>query len=86
MGQLNIKLKNMSQEENANQGTKDQSQKLVGAIHLCLEHSTGLKYVELDESEQTATDQKGVQVYSMDTIADAMAISQMLSAALNIEH
>jgi len=60
----------------------------MGSIYQTAAHSTGLMFENAVNAQsqqnilaQTATTQGVMQIYSMDTIADAVSISQMLKAA-----
>lgn len=59
----------------------------MGNVYQAAAHSTGLMFENSVNSQsqqnilgQTATTQGVMQIYSFDTVADAMAISQMLKA------
>ncbi len=60
----------------------------MGSLYQTASHSTGLMYENSVNSQnqqnilaQTATTEGVIQLYSFDTIADAVAISQMLQSA-----
>lgn len=60
----------------------------LGNVYQTAAHSTGLMFENSVNSQsqqnilgQTATTQGVMQIYSMDTVADALAISQMLKAS-----
>ena len=60
----------------------------MGTLYQSLAHSTGIMFENAVNSQnqqnilgQTATTQGVMQIYSMDTVADAIAIAKMLSAS-----
>lgn len=60
----------------------------LGTLYQTLSHSTGLMFENSVNSQnqqnilgQTGTTQGVMQIYSMDTVADAIAIAKMLSAS-----
>ena len=60
----------------------------MGSIYQTAAHSTGLMFENAVSSQgltnilaQTATTQGVMQIYSMDTVADAIAIAKMLNAS-----
>lgn len=60
----------------------------MGSLYQTMSHSTGLMFENSVNSQnqqnilaQTATTQGVMQIYSMDTVADAIAISKMLGAS-----
>lgn len=62
----------------------------LGNIYQTMAHSTGLMFENSVNSQnqqnilgQTATTQGVMQIYSMDTVADAISIAKMLSASNN---
>ena len=63
----------------------------MGTLYQTLSHSTGIMFENSVNSQnqqnilgQTATTQGVMQIYSMDTVADAIAIAKMLSASSNL--
>lgn len=60
----------------------------MGSIYQTMAHSTGLMFENSVNAQnqqnilaQTATTQGVMQIYSMDTISDAIAIAKMLTAS-----
>jgi len=60
----------------------------MGSVYQTAAHSTGLMFENAVNAQsqqnilaQTATTQGVMQIYSFDTVADALAISQMLKAS-----
>lgn len=60
----------------------------LGNVYQTAAHSTGLMFENAVNSQaqqnilgQTATTQGVMQIYSMDTVADALAISKMIQAS-----
>ncbi|MEL6864876.1 MAG: RebB family R body protein [Bacteroidota bacterium] len=62
----------------------------MGSVYQTAAHSTGLMFENAVNAQsqqfilaQTATTQGVMQIYSLDTIADAIAIARMLQASAN---
>ena len=62
----------------------------LGNVYQSAAHSTGLMFANAVNAQnqqnilsQTATTQGVMQIYSLDTIADAIAIARMLEASAN---